>query len=363
MSVDRDKIVNLTIDGRPCRVQGGTKLLQACESLGIEIPTLCYLKDLAPDGSCRMCVVEVEGGRKGGLATACTEECAEGMVIHTRSPKVVEARRFVLDLLMSNHVFTCFSCARNGDCRLQDYSLEYGLDKTSYPMGAHPHQGRVDDSNPFYEFNPEKCIMCRRCARTCELLQGRDVLSVSSRGGDTFISPAYGLPRGEEASRCESCGNCVQNCPTGALSSKDQKKRYRAYEVQKTRTTCPHCAVGCQLDLLSKNGRLVGAQAAYGPTNKGLLCVKGRFGSYKFVHAGDRLKTPLIRKDGELQEASWDEAMGLVAEKLSLIKKRDGANAIAGFSCSRSPNEDNYLFQKMMRAAVGTNNVDNCARV
>ncbi len=358
------KMLQLTIDGRACEVEKGTKLLAACQSLGIEVPTLCYLKDLAPDGSCRMCVVEVEGGRKGGLATACTEECAEGMVIHTRSPKVVEARRFVLDLLMSNHVFTCFSCARNGDCRLQDYCLEYGLEKSSFPMGQHPHSGMADDSNPFYEFRPEKCIMCRRCARVCEERQGRNVLSISSRGLDTRIRPAFGLPRGEDASRCESCGNCVAVCPTGALSAKDQQRNYRAYEVSKTRTTCPHCAVGCQLDLLVKNGKLVGAEAADGPSNHGILCVKGRYGSYKFVQAGDRLKTPLVRgADGELHEAGWDEALGLVAQKFNGIKKQYGADALAGFSCSRSPNEDNYLFQKMMRAALGTNNVDNCARV
>ncbi len=358
------KLVRVTIDGHVCDVPKGTKLLAACQELGIEVPTLCHLKHLAPDGSCRLCVVEVEGGRKGGLPTACTEECKDGMVVFTRSPRVVEARRFVLDLLLSQHVQTCFSCARNGSCKLQDYSLEYGLEKSSYPPKSHPHFGLEDDSNRFYEFTPEKCIMCRRCARTCSFLQGRDVLSIAGRGADTLISPAYYLPRGEEASKCESCGNCVQNCPTGALSSKDERRGYRSYEVERTRTTCPHCAVGCQLDLLTKNGKVVGVEGADGPTNSEMLCVKGRFGSYKFLSAGDRLTKPLIKgDDGEFHEASWEEALSLVAEKLGHIKDTHGANAIAGFSCSRSPNEDNYLFQKMMRAAVGTNNVDNCARV
>ncbi len=354
------KMVQLTIDGRPCHVQKGTTILEAARNMGIEIPTLCYLKDLAPEGSCRMCVVEVEGARKGGLPTACTEHCAEGMVVHTRSERVVEARKFVLDLLLSNHVFNCFSCARNGSCKLQDYSLEYGLERTSFPVGKNPPINVVDDSNPFYEFRPDKCIMCRRCVRVCEKLQGCDTLSSTGRGFDTMITTSYGVPRTDPA--CESCGNCVSACPTGALSSRDNKK-FRYYEVKRTRTTCPHCAVGCQLDLLVKDGRVVGVDPADGPSNHGLLCVKGKFGSYKFIHAGDRLTTPLIKRDGEFVPASWDEALSLVAEKLGSIKNEHGADAIAGFSCSRSPNEDNYMFQKFMRSAVGTNNIDNCARV
>jgi len=353
--------VTLSIDGKTCTVPQGTTLLQAAQSLGIEIPTLCYLKNLTPDGSCRMCVVEADGGRKGGLPTACTERCADGMVIRTRSERVIEARRFVLDLLLSNHTFDCFGCARNSDCRLQEYALEYGLEKTSFPEERKVVRGCVDDSNPFYEFDPEKCIMCRKCARVCEKLQGRDTLSIAGRGFDTHIATCYDIARTDPA--CESCGNCVAVCPTGALSSKAQKTSYRAYQVTRTRTTCPHCAVGCQLDLLAKNGRLVGAEPADGPSNHGMLCVKGRFGSYKFVHASDRLTKPLIKRNGMFEEAGWEEALDLITGKLGEIKERDGADAVAGFSCSRSPNEDNYMFQKLMRAAIGTNNVDNCARV
>lgn len=355
------RMVTLTIDGKACTVPKGTTILRAADTIGIEIPTLCYLKDLAPDGSCRMCVVEVEGGRKGGLPTACTEECAEGMVIHTHSERVVEARRFVLDLLLSNHTLTCFSCARNGSCKLQEYSLAYGIEKTSFMTGKRVVSNEPDASNPFYEFYPDKCIMCRKCARVCEKLQGRDVLSVAGRGFDTHISTCHEIARTDPT--CESCGNCVSACPTGALASIDQKKHYRSFEVKETRTTCPHCAVGCQFDLLSKNGKLVGVNPADGPSNNGLLCVKGKYGSYKFVHSSDRLTKPLIKKDGEFVESSWDEALSLVVEKLTEIKNANGPEAIAGFSCSRSINEDNYMFQKMMRAAIGTNHVDNCARV
>ena len=355
------EFVTLTIDGRKTTVKAGTTLLAAATDLGIHIPTLCHLKELAPDGSCRLCVVEVEGGRKGGLPAACTEECADGMVIHTKSERVAEARRFVLDLLLSNHTTNCFSCPANSSCRLQEYAFEYGIEQTTYLRGKRQPLGVVDDSNPFFTYKPELCIMCRRCTRTCQNLQGRDVISVANRGFDTAIRP--GGDRLWVDSNCESCGNCVQACPTGALSSKDNSKNYRAYEVEKTTTTCPHCAVGCQLNLLTKRGKLVGAEGADGPSNGGQLCVKGRFGSFKFVDAGDRLRTPLIRENGEFREAGWDEALELVANRMGAIKQQHGPEAIAGFSCSRAPNEDNYLFQKMMRAAFGTNNVDNCARV
>ena len=354
------KMIALTIDGKACSVPKGTTLLEACQQMGIDIPTLCHLKDLAPDGSCRMCVVEEIGGRKGGLPIACATFCADGMKLETHSQRVVEARRFVLDLLLSNHATNCFSCPANGQCRLQQYSLEYGVEQTTYLRGKRQRYGTVDDSNQFFTYKPELCIMCRRCTRTCENFQGRDVISIAKRGFDTVMKPS-----GDQlwaSSHCESCGNCVQACPTGALTMKVQKT-YRDFEVEKTTTTCPHCAVGCQLNLLTKKGKLVGAEGVDGPSNAGQLCVKGRFGSYKFVDAGDRLRTPLVRENGALREATWDEALGLVAEKLDGIKKEYGPGAIAGFSCSRSPNEDNYLFQKMMRAGFGTNNVDNCARV
>lgn len=357
---ENKKNVQLEINGKPCTVQEGTTLLEASRQLGIEIPTLCNIKELTPEGACRMCVVEVEGGRKGGLVASCTEYCAEGMKIFTHSNRVRESRRFVLDLLCSNHTFTCFTCASNGSCKLQDYCLEYGVDKSSFPYGKQVRP-KADDSNPFFTFYPEKCIMCRRCTRVCEKLQGRDVISITGRGFDTKMSPSYELPWSE--SSCESCGNCVSNCPTGALSSKDNQRHYRDWEVEKVRTTCPHCGTGCQMDLLVKNNRVVGVNPADGPANKGLLCVKGKFASYKFIHSGDRLTHPLIKRNGVFEKATWKQALDLLEEKFQGIKNRDGADAIAGFSCSRAPNEDNYVFQKMMRAAFGTNNVDNCARV
>lgn len=353
--------ITCTINGIERKVPKGQTILTVCRELGIEIPTLCEMKELLPDGSCRMCVVEVEGARKGGLVTACSTICQENMVIHTHSPKVKESRQFILDLLLSNHVFSCFQCGQNGNCKLQDYSLEFGIQQTSFPDGKCQQVYHEDASNPFFEFNSQLCIMCRRCTNVCEKLQGRDVISIEGRGFDTKMSTFYNQPWSETI--CESCGNCVSHCPTGALSSKDNQKNYRSFEVEKVRTTCPHCGTGCQMDLLVKNGKIVGAEPADGEANSNLLCVKGKFGSYRFVHSTDRLTHPLIKKNGVFEEASWEEALSYMAERFKKIKKTEGADKIAGFSCSRAPNEDNYLFQKMMRAAFGTNNVDNCARV
>ncbi|EOE6396420.1 formate dehydrogenase subunit alpha [Enterococcus faecalis] len=352
--------VTLSIDNQEVTVPKGTTILEAAKTLGVEIPTLCHLNELAPDGSCRMCVVEVEGGRRGGLTTACTAHCQEDMVVSTHSEKVADSRRFILDLLLSNHKLDCFSCGKNGDCQLQQYALDYGIDATSFTEGKRMPCHQEDTSNPFFSYDPEKCIMCRRCARVCQLRQGRDVLSIANRGFETKMMPSYG--QAFDQSICESCGNCVSSCPTGALTAKDTKE-YRKWETQKIPTTCPHCGTGCQMNLLVKNNRLVGVEPLDGPANKNLLCVKGKFASYKFVGSGDRLTEPLIKRNGIFEPASWEEALTLVSSKFNEIKAENGPDALAGFSCSRATNEDNYVFQKMVRAAFGTNNVDNCARV
>lgn len=352
--------VTLSIDNQEVTVPKGTTILEAAKGLGVEIPTLCHLKELAPDGSCRMCVVEVEGGRRGGLTTACTAHCQEDMVVSTHSEKVADSRRFILDLLLSNHKLECFSCGKNGDCQLQQYALDYGIDATSFTEGKRMPCHQEDTSNPFFSYDPEKCIMCRRCVRVCQLRQGRDVLSIANRGFETKMMPSYGQPF--DQSICESCGNCVSSCPTGALTAKDTKE-YRKWETQKIPTTCPHCGTGCQMNLLVKNNRLVGVEPLDGPANKNLLCVKGKFASYKFVGSGDRLTEPLIKRNGIFEPASWEEALTLVSSKFNEIKAENGPDALAGFSCSRATNEDNYVFQKMVRVAFGTNNVDNCARV
>lgn len=354
-------MIHLTIDGIPVEVEKGTTVLAAAKKIGVKIPTLCYLENLLPDGSCRICVVEMTAGGRTWVDTACTAQCAEGMVVDTKSPKVVDSRRKTLDLLLSEHLINCFSCEANGDCKLQSLSVEYGLEKTSYsaPRKLKP----IDNTNKFFTYDPNKCILCHRCVNTCNELVGRGAIDTMNRGFGSVIGPAFDDKW--LTSTCESCGNCVAACPTGALSMK-RRKKYRKFQVEKkVLTTCPHCATGCQFYALVKDGKVVDTEAYNGPSNKGLLCVKGRSGSFDFAQSPDRLKYPLIKnkETGEFERATWDEALDLVASKFMELKKKYGPDALAGFACSRSPNEDVYMVQKMVRTCFGTNNTDNCARV
>ncbi len=351
-------MVNITIDGIPVNAESSMTILEAASKAGIRIPTLCYLKDVNEVGACKMCVVEVEGS--DNLVTSCNTHVREGMVIRTDTEKVIGSRKQMLNLLLARHNNRCFSCAKSGDCRLQELANEYEITESIYKAAKSGLPARKE--NPFLEYYPELCINCQRCVSTCNRVAVNGVLKNGKIGKRTLIEAPFG-PDWKETD-CESCGNCARVCPTGALVSKNRKK-YQYGNVDKVLTTCPHCATGCQYYLIVKDGRIVDVEAANGPSNKGMLCVKGRFGSFNFVHSPDRLKTPLIKNHdtGEFEEASWDEAMELIASRFNTIKKEYGSDSLAGFACSRSPNEDIYMFQKMVRCAFGTNNVDNCARV
>jgi len=348
--------LTVTIDGRETRVEPGTTVFEAASSLGIHIPHLCHHPILKPSGACRLCVVEVEGAR--GLMTACTTPVADGMKVETRTPRVVQARRVIIDLLLSNHPQDCLTCDSCGDCRLQDYAYEYGVEKSSY-VGERGGRG-YDESNPFIARDHDKCILCGRCVAVCQEVQGVAAIDYVGRGFTTKISTPYDDPL--EDTPCEFCGNCVQVCPVGALTPRRSAGLGRTWETRKVDTVCPYCGVGCRIDLHVRDGRIVGASGADGPANHGLLCVKGRFG-YEFVGSPDRLTTPLVRRNGSLKPASWDEALGLVARRFSEIRERSGPDALAGLSSAKCTNEENYLVQKLVRAVFGTNNVDHCARL
>ncbi|MDF2569185.1 MAG: sfrA, partial [Sporomusa sp.] len=329
-------------------------VLEAARQAGITIPTLCYLADLTPEGSCRVCVVEVEGART--LVTACTYPVTDGMVVRTQSPAIREARKTVVELLLASHPQDCLHCQSNLDCELQRLSMDLGVRQVRFE--GEKRQYAIDDSNPFIIRDNNKCVLCGRCVRTCKEVQCCDVLEWTHRGFDSKITTAFDTPT--DQSDCVFCGNCVSACPVGALTEKPMQNFGRP--DKKVKTTCPYCGTGCTFDLNVKDGKVIGVTSTEGEVNGRSLCVKGRFG-YGFIHHPDRLTTPLIKKDGKFVEASWSEAIGLVAEKLGSIKKAHGADAIALLSSARCTNEDNYLMNKYARAVIGTNNIDHCARL
>jgi len=345
----------LTIDGKEVSVPQGTTVLEACRMNNIPVPTLCYDPELTPAGACRLCVVQIKGRRN--LPPSCVTEVAQGMKVETNNPEVREARKTILELLLANHPMDCMTCQKMGDCALAEYAYEYGATGELYR--GESRNLPVDDSNPFIK-DPNKCIICGKCVRVCDEIQGRHVLDFSYRGLSTQVGPAFNLPYNE--SECVFCGSCVSVCPVGALTEKKMQGKGRRWEMKKVTTICPYCGTGCSIDLNVRNGKVVGVTSADGEVNGAALCVKGRFG-HSFIHHPDRLKTPLIRKDGKLTEASWTEAINLVAEKFSAVKKTFGADAIGVLSSARCTNEENYLMNKLARAVIGTNNIDHCARL
>jgi len=348
-------MVNLTINNQKVTVPKGTTILEAAKSLGIDIPTLCYDKDLSIAGSCRLCMVEIEGSHK--LASACSTLVAEGMVVQTESPKVVEARRMILNLLLANHPQDCLTCEKTGDCKLQDYCYRYGVKASSFP--GTKKRLPIDSENHLIERDPNKCILCGKCVRVCAEVQVTNAIDFANRGFETTVTTPFDRPLSTED--CRFCGQCVTMCPTGALINK-QFAKVRPWTVKKVRTTCPFCGTGCNFDLNVIDGKVVGVTPTpEAVVNGRSLCVKGRFHT-DFIYNPNRITKPLIKKDGAFVEASWEEALSLVAAKLAEIKSTYGADSIGALSSARCTNEDNWVMQKFMRAVIGTNNVDHCAR-
>ncbi len=349
--------ITLTINNRKVKAETGKTILEIARAEGIYIPTLCHDPRLKPYGACRVCLVEVEGAKS--FLPACTTLVTEGMVVKTDTVSLYKIRRTVIELLLSDHPLECLTCESVGRCRLQDLAYELNIDEIRYRGEKHSYT--VEDFNPFIERDHNKCVLCGRCVRICTEVQGCYVFEFANRGFETVTSTPF--DRSLVETPCVFCGQCVSTCPVGALTGKLRKYKGRIWETLQTVTTCPYCGVGCRLRLYAKNGEVIGVSADLElGVNKGNLCVKGRFG-YEFINNPDRLKVPLIKKEGEFVEASWDEALSLVAGKFSDIKMKYGADAIAGLSSAKCTNEDNYLFQKFMRAVIGTNNVDHCARL
>ncbi len=370
----------MMINGHTVSFTPGQTILEAAQAASIWIPTLCHLKGATPTGACRICVVEVEGART--LQTACSTPAAAEMKVQTESPSVVAARRLVLELMLAsgnhncavandtNGDWTAFQmevqandgsaelCPVWGDCKLQDLAFRYQVkaDRFTPEPGAYP----TEMANPLIVRDFSRCILCGRCVQACNEVQVNRAISFGYRGKDSKIVAAGDRPLID--SECVFCGECIQACPVGALVEKKSRHQWRPWKETTVRTTCPYCGVGCQQLLHVQDGRIVkvtGVEEA--EPNQGRLCVKGRFG-YDFIYSEDRLKTPLIREGDEFREASWDEALDLVASRFKEIIDASGPDAVAGVSCARSLNEDSYQMQKLFRAVFKTNNIDHCAR-
>ena len=350
----------LIIDGQEIAAAGGTSVLDAALGAGIYIPHLCHHPDLKPAGVCRLCMVEIAGK---GMTLSCLTPVEEGMVVRTESPEIAKVRRVAAELLVVNHRPDCLVCAKNNRCELQRVAAHVGIDSERLArLRRSEKTPPVDSSNPFFTYDPNQCVLCGICVRTCDEIVGLGALDFAYRGFNTMVTPFGNEPFVESC--CESCGECVVRCPVGALLPKKYQQPTR-----EANTICPYCGTGCGMILGVRDNRIVSVRGdAASPVNRGKLCVKGRFG-LDFIHHPDRLTTPLIRDPAGgsrfpgFREASWDEALGLAAQSLTSIRDQYGPAAIMGISSSRGTNEESYLFQKFMRAVVGTNNVDNCARV
>ena len=354
------ELVNITIDGQNIAVRAGTSILRAAALADINIPKLCATDSLEAFGSCRVCLVEIEGRK--GFPASCTTPVAEGLVVRTQNKKLAKIRRNMMELYISDHPLDCLTCPANGDCELQDVAGEVGLREVRYGFEGENHlAAEKDTSNPYFTFDPAKCIVCSRCVRACEEVQGTFALTIAGRGFDSKV--AAGQDQDFMDSECVSCGACVQACPTSTLMENTVIEQ--GLPEHSVVTTCAYCGVGCAFKADLKGDEVV-RMLPYkgGEANRGHSCVKGRFAFGYATHA-DRVTTPMIR--GSIDEpwkiVSWDEAVTFAAERIRSIQKHYGNDSVGGITSSRCTNEETYLVQKLVRAAFGNNNVDTCARV
>lgn len=376
-------MITITIDDKKIETTPATSVLEAALTNGIEIPRLCYHKDLLPSGGCRLCIVEIEG--RPTSSPSCGTLCQDGMIIQTQTEQIRQMRREIIDLFVSDHPLDCVVCDKNGNCDLQRYAYEYNVSETSYDFEC--SRLLYQDDNPFFVRDHQYCILCGKCVRVCDEIVGANAIDFADRGFGSHIATPFDVPMAESA--CVFCGSCVQVCPTAALLPRSRIGRGREWELKRKRTICGYCGVGCSVEYALKNGDIIYAQSfPEAPVNGESLCVKGRYG-WDFIDNPDRLSQPLVRKDlayelgltdepWEIPETTvlkgkakadnyisvpWDQATDIVATKLAKTIQNYGPEAVVGLTSARCTNEENYIFQKFMRAGVGTNNVDHCARL
>ncbi len=343
-------MINLKIDGKDVQIEKGATILAAAEQAGIRIPTLCFLKKVSPTGACRICAVDIEGADK--TMTACNTPATEGMVVTTQNDKLQAIRKQIVELLLVNHPLDCPVCDAGGECELQNVC--YDLDVDTQPFMAEDVNAGVIDKWPLIQQVPNRCVMCEKCVKVCHETVGSSALFINEKGDRAFIDKRLEL--------CEFCGNCVAVCPTGTMISKTFKFKARPWELTRTPSVCTLCAAQCQVDVNVKNDQVYRVTSDDERTvNDGNLCIGGYFG-YGYINSEQRLTRPQVRSSNTLQDAGWDEALSAVVDRIKAVREADGAAALAGLTSPRLTNEENYLFQKMFRAGIGSNNIDSEAR-
>ena len=355
-----DATVSVTIDGIAVDVAPGTSVMRAAATAGIDVPKLCATDSLEPFGSCRLCLVEIDGAK--GTPASCTTPVSDGMVVRTQTDKVARLRRGVMELYVSDHPLDCLTCSANGDCELQDMAGVTGLRKVRYGSGVDAGTNHLDapsdTSNPYFTFDASKCIVCSRCVRACDEVQGTIALTVDGRGFASKI--AAGADVGFMDSDCVSCGACVQACPTATLQENTVVEL--GVPTRSVETTCAYCGVGCSFRAELRGDELVRmVPSKTGGANEGHSCVKGRF-AFGYASHPDRVLEPMVRDSiaEDFRPVSWDEAISFTARRLLEIQAEHGRGSIGAISSSRCTNEEVYVVQKLVRAAFGTNNVDTC---
>ena len=378
-------MTELKIDGQIVNSRPGETVLEAALANGIEIPHMCYHPELSISGGCRLCLVEVEGQPQP--IASCGLLCAEGMSVRTQSEQLSQRRREIIDLFVSDHPLDCVTCDKSGACLLQKYAYEYGVKETSYEFEL--SRTLYQDDNPFFLRDHQYCILCSRCVRVCNEVVGADAIDLVGRGFESHVATPFDGPMID--STCVYCGSCVQVCPTAALMPVSRMGKGREWELERTKTICGYCGVGCQIEYALKDSEILYAQSTpAAPVNGEFLCSKGRYG-WDFATHPERLTRPLVRRDvahalglteetWQLPEKSplaarrpniadshievdWDIALDLVGQRLAGVVKKNGPDSVMGLASARCTNEENYLFQKFFRAGIGTNNLDHCARL